>query len=299
MRERETKRWRLGRGSRPKRRRLTSIALLPTLITLGNLACGLLSLFYAAEGFAVSRRDFVFRSETPESFYAQSAWFILLAMIFDALDGRVARLTRTASNFGAQLDSLCDLVTFGVAPAFLVHSLCTAGQFARLPHHLVTTVCVFYAICAAVRLARFNIETTSDLSSHLQFAGLPSPASAGVVAASLLPWTAASGFPFLETLSSLLLRSMPIVTFLLGILMISRLRYTHVLNRLFRGLRPFVVFVELSLFVLLAALFHEFAIFLAFVGYALSGPFLWARSRLLRREGLDQAPAPEPGEPLF
>lgn len=284
--ERESRRWRFGRGVRfRRRRRLTNIAILPTLITLGNLVCGTLSLFYAADGFARAAA----RPAEAMQLFQSAAWFILLAMVFDALDGRVARMTRTASTFGAMLDSLCDLVSFGVAPAFLVHSMCRTAEFAYVHERLVNVVCVFYAVCTAVRLARFNVETSPDLKSHLEFTGLPSPASAGVVAAAVIPWSAYQDFHFLTVVSRILLKGLPVVMLVLAVLMISRVHYAHVLNKIFRGYRPFVVFVEVCLVGVLSILFHEFAIFLAFVGYAVSGPVLWIRTRLTRREPV-QAP---------
>ena len=108
-----------------------------------------------------------------------SGLLIFLAMIFDALDGYVARLSRTASDFGAELDSLCDLVTFGVAPAFLLVKMCP--QFAYLHRDAVWVIAASFAACAALRLARFNVET-SDEDEHLHFSGLPSPAAAAAIA---------------------------------------------------------------------------------------------------------------------
>ena len=92
-------------------------------------------------------------------------------MVFDGLDGYVARLSRTASDFGAQLDSLCDVVTFGVAPGFLLVKMCP--DFAFVHKQAVWVIAASFAACAALRLARFNVET-SDEDDHLHFSGLPS-----------------------------------------------------------------------------------------------------------------------------
>jgi len=99
-------------------RRLRTIALLPTLITLGNGVCGVVAIFKTGQFMAAGNE------KTAQA----AAWLILVAMIFDALDGFVARLTRTTSSFGAQLDSLCDLITFGVAPAFLTYAMTSASS---------------------------------------------------------------------------------------------------------------------------------------------------------------------------
>ena len=107
-----------------------------------------------------------------------AGWLIFLAMIFDALDGHVARLAKTTSDFGAQLDSLCDVVTFGVAPAFLLVKMCPGFTFNH--SQMVWIIAAAYACCAALRLARFNVET-DDEDDHMNFSGLPSPAAASVV----------------------------------------------------------------------------------------------------------------------
>jgi CDP-diacylglycerol--serine O-phosphatidyltransferase len=219
------------------------------------------------------------------SHFQQAAWCILGAMIFDALDGFVARMTRTASNFGAQLDSLCDLISFGVAPAFLTFALTrdVPGFWARP----VQAVCVLYSMCALIRLARFTVETTPDESAHREFAGLPSPAAAGVVAAAVLPSRFLdSTYP--EVLAAIR-ASLPGLALATGILMVSRVRYVHVVNKLLRGRRPFVTLIEISLVAALLYQFQEFAFFIAFFGYALSGPALWVKRRLVRPKSPPEA----------
>ncbi|MHC4606792.1 MAG: CDP-alcohol phosphatidyltransferase family protein [Planctomycetota bacterium] len=293
------------KAKKPRRkRRLTTVAILPTLVTLGNVVCGVIAVFHTAWGFAyyhqaVLQQNSQVLIDRANGEFSTAAWFILLAMIFDALDGRIARLTKSASQFGALLDSLCDLVTFGVAPAFLVHSMCLMDRLAFVPERLVTAVCIFFVVCTVVRLARFNIESTSGQKPHYQFAGLPSPAAGGVIAASVIPWTSYKDFAFLETVSGGVLMALPFVMLVLAVLMISRLPYAHVLNQLFRAPRPFVVFVEVILVALLVWLFHEFVIFVAFAGYACSGPALWARNRLRKKASPKEAPEPSGEEPLF
>jgi CDP-diacylglycerol--serine O-phosphatidyltransferase len=225
------------------------------------------------------------------SYFHQAAWLILGAMVFDALDGFVARMTRTASSFGAQLDSLCDLVSFGVAPAFLTFALTRdVGGFWARP---VQAVCVLYAMCALIRLARFTVETTPDESSHREFAGLPSPAAAGVVAAAVLP----SRFLDAEApqVLSAIRASLPGLALAAGILMVSRVRYAHVVNKLLRGRRPFVTLIEIALVAALIYQFQEFAFFLAFFGYALSGPALWVKRRVVRPKSSPEALAADRG----
>ncbi len=270
------RRWPFRRSNRP--RRLRSVALLPALITLGNGVCGMTAILRIGMGLA--------SHETRH--FTTAAWLILAAMIFDALDGFVARLTKTTSGFGAQLDSLCDLLTFGVAPGFLVFA--ASREILNLSsawERPVQAVCVLYAMCALIRLARFTVETTADESSHREFAGLPSPAAAGVVASAVLP------FRMLPPIAGEIITSaLPFLALAAGILMVSRIRYAHVINRLLRGRRPFVTLIEVALVAVLVVIFREFAFFLAFFLYAAVGPLLGVKRRLFRKP---VAPAAAPG----
>lgn len=273
------RRWPFRRSNRP--RKIRSVAILPTLITLGNGVCGLLAIFRIAMGLA----------DKEPKYFISAAWLILAAMIFDALDGFVARLTKTASGFGAQLDSFCDLVTFGVAPAFLVFAISRQTLNITSSHpwdRPVQAVCVLYAMCALIRLARFTVETSTDESSHREFAGLPSPAAAGVVAAAVLP---VRDFP---ELARFITQALPGLALAAGILMVSRVRYSHVINRFLRGRRPFVTLIEIALVAVLAVIFREFAFFIAFFLYAATGPLLWVKRRLFRKPALPPAPGGAP-----
>jgi CDP-diacylglycerol--serine O-phosphatidyltransferase len=281
--------WRRRRPYRP--RPLRKIALLPTLITLGNAVCGVLAVM------ACLQKE-----------YGLSALYVFAGMVFDALDGKVARATGTTSQFGAQLDSLCDVLTFGLAPAVLVWSLTVdpALQLGLLPPRLVTAACVFYCLAAVIRLARFNIETDADLKSHLEFTGLPSPAAAGVVAATvaLVLWDDE------RTVPAWILKPLPVAAFLIGVLMISRVRYPHVLNKFLGGFSPAVQLVEILVALLVGVAFKQYALFVLFAGYALFGPIAWVGRRLMRpaaapaaaAEPPATAPPPAPPkdeEPLF
>jgi CDP-diacylglycerol--serine O-phosphatidyltransferase len=272
------RRWPFRRSNRP--RRLRSIALLPTLITLGNGVCGVIAVFKIGVGLA---------EHTPHRFH-DAAWLILLAMVFDALDGFVARLTKTSSVFGAQLDSLCDLISFGLAPAFLAFAASREIlQLSPAWERLVQAVCTLYAICALIRLARFTVETTPDESSHREFAGLPSPGAAGVVASAVLPCTAIGRI--MPELGEWITAGIPGLVLACGILMVSRLRYAHVINRFLRGRRPFILLVEIALLVALSVILQDFAFFLAFFIYAVTGPLSWLRRRMSRKPASAAAPS--------
>jgi len=270
------RRWPFRRSGRP--RPLRTVVLIPTLITLGNGVCGIIAIFKI--GMALD-------GDAPK-YFTQAAWLILAGMVFDALDGFVARMTKTASAFGAQLDSLCDLVTFGVAPGFLVFAATREGGYPVFWDRPVQIVGGLFAMCALIRLARFTVETTPDESSHREFAGLPSPAAAGVIAAAVLP--SATFKTMAPEIVEGIRAALPGLALACGILMVSRVRYSHVINRLLRGRRPFIVLVEIAFVAALAIIVREFAFFVAFFGYALSGPLLWLKRRLSRRPGPQPAP---------
>jgi CDP-diacylglycerol--serine O-phosphatidyltransferase len=261
----QSKRWGFRRP-----RRLRTIALLPTLITLGNGVCGMVAIFKIGQYMA---------NPANEKAAQAAAWLILVAMIFDALDGFVARLTRTASSFGAQLDSLCDLVTFGVAPGFLIYAM-TRGDMNEYWARPVQAVCVLYSICALIRLARFTVETAPDESAHREFSGLPSPAAAGVLASAVLP---AVQLDWAPNLVKAIHASLPGLALAMAILMVSRVKYDHVVNRLLKGRRPFITLIEVALVIALFFLFKEFSFFIAFFLYAASGPLFWLKKRMFRR----------------
>ena len=154
---------------------MKKIAIIPTLLTLGNGICG----------FAPSRLPA--RSPLPTDQrlrpFAVAGWFILAAMVFDMLDGYVARLSKTASKFGGELDSLCDAISFGVAPA-------ASGSSRRWAPAGIGPSCtsccghcrLIHGVCPGLRLARFNVDNTPDPASHKRFRGLPSPGAAGCLA---------------------------------------------------------------------------------------------------------------------
>jgi CDP-diacylglycerol--serine O-phosphatidyltransferase len=277
----QSKRWGFRRP-----RRLRTIALLPTLITLGNGVCGMAAIFKIGQ----------YMSNGNEKSVQAAAWLILVAMIFDALDGFVARMTRTTSNFGAMLDSLCDLITFGVAPGFLTYAITRldVNDYWARP---VQAVCVLYAMCALIRLARFTVETTPDESAHREFAGLPSPAAAGVMAAAVMP--AVTLAEYAPSLAGLVRHALPGLALATGILMVSRIKYAHVVNRVLKGRRPFITLIEIALAIALFFLFKEFAFFIAFFGYAVTGPLFWVKKRIFRKPVIAGQPPEERQDHLF
>jgi len=265
-------------------------------LTLGNGVCGFAAIACAGKiGQA---------GATPESdsFYlALGGWLVLAAMIFDALDGYIARLSRTASKFGGELDSLCDAISFGVAPAFLLLRLGPAWDPQRpILHQLLTGIAVLYMVCALLRLARFNVENTPDPASHKRFRGLPSPGAAGCLASLAilrgeLPGRLALHWgDFDPELLRLTVQRWVEVWSLLGaltvaLLMVSRIPYPHVTKQVLRGRRHFSHLVQVILAAFIIILVRELALAVLFWAYALGVPARYVIVRSLRRSAL---PAP-------
>ena len=258
-------------------RHIRTIAILPTLFTLGNLVCGFFAIVVASR---VDAPVGVAGGPLDPTNCMYSAWLIFLAMVFDALDGYVARLARTTSDFGAELDSLCDLVTFGVAPAFLLVKMCP--RFAYFHRDAVWVIAASYAACAALRLARFNVETGDD-DEHLHFSGLPSPAAAASIAGfAIMFYTLRkedNPLRFATEIDSVLQTVLPFFGILVALLMVSRIPYPHVVNQVFRGQRSFGFLVAVIFAVVAVMVVRGYAVpivFSAFVFYGL-GRFCWEK----------------------
>jgi CDP-diacylglycerol--serine O-phosphatidyltransferase len=270
-------------------------AVLPTLLTLGNAVCGFGAITFAAK-------------VGPESVNENSVVFIaglliFVGMVFDMLDGSAARWAKQASNFGAQLDSLCDVVTFGVAPAFIML------KFSREYHpRLLWVIAVLYMVCAVLRLARFNVETGEE-DSHDSFSGLPSPAAAGTVASFAIAMPSLINLvdPEMPELTQQIGRflipaarmSLPFITLAVACLMVSRIRYPHAFNQLFRGRRNFQHLVQLIFALVAIFAVRELAVPLIFAWFALASPLraLW-HEVVTRRFAAVPKPASEAHPPL-
>jgi CDP-diacylglycerol--serine O-phosphatidyltransferase len=280
------------KAERRKRRILKTVAIFPTLLTLGNAFCGFTAIILVSIPDAQHR-------------FVWAAWLLFVAMIFDALDGRVARMTGTAGEFGGQLDSLADAITFGLCPAYLAWQLVILNDphpQALGPHslRLVFGSGLFLA-CAMIRLARFNVENDPDPESHEVFAGLPTPAAGGLIAALIILAQVKAHSPETGGLDQgrLLVDILPFVTLALAVLMVSRFPYPHIAQRFFSPNQPFIVLVAIVVVLPAAAILAREYALSAFLGaYALTGPILWIRKRLKKKSDPDNAEE-ETDEPLF
>jgi CDP-diacylglycerol--serine O-phosphatidyltransferase len=265
------------------------IAILPTLLTLGNAVCGFASIHYAskiAPGTA---------AEASRWFFLVSGALIFAAMVFDVLDGYVARLSKSASDFGGQLDSLCDAISFGLAPAFLLLRMCQEWGEPPLKHGVVV-IAALYMVCALLRLARFNLENSPDPASQKRFKGLPSPAAAGCVAALALLRAELPVWARVDEarVEFALKACAPAGALVVALLMVSRFPYPHLTKQLFRRRRHFSFVVQAVLLISVVTLLPAASLFALFWAYALSAPI---RSLIVRalgrsataRPGVDEA----------
>lgn len=233
------------------------VYLIPSLFTTGNLICGFFSVISTFNGH-----------------YLQAAIFVILAHLLDGLDGYVARLTKTTSQFGVEFDSLADLVSFGVAPAILVYywALVPWGTWGWL------AACL-YVVCGALRLARFNVQVRTVEKSH--FVGLPIPAAAEMIAATILMYYFLGGEGAANKRVILLL-----VIYLLAGLMVSNFQYFSLKQIDLKKRHPLWILVSAILFIKLTIAEPQIMFFTVFLLYTLSGPLLWGLTiRKRRREG--------------
>lgn len=246
-----------------------AVYILPNLLTTGNLFFGFFSIMKALEG----------------QFYLAGV-AILLAAVFDVLDGRVARWTKGTSEFGVQYDSLCDLVSFGCAPAIMMFQF-GLHSFGRMGWIL----CFLFMACGALRLARFNVQSSIGKASG-DFTGLPIPMAAAVVATFVLfmvdlnemaatgvwlgnvykTYIAANDEQIVDARARFLLVAAPA----LSLAMVSNIVYRSHKALKIRGIKPFKLLAVLVFVIALLAYQPETVGFLICLLYALSGPFEWA-----------------------
>lgn len=253
------------------------IYLLPNLMTAGNLFCGFLALTRIVEADLASAGF--------ERVIREALFFILLACIFDLLDGRVARMGGFESPFGREFDSLADVVSFGVAPAFLVHRVVLADVFVQHPE-FGWFIASIYLLCGAFRLARFNVLATyAGSGGSKEFQGFPIPAAAGVVASLTLFILWWEEKDFAKGWWRYLL---PVILIFLSVMMVSQVRYPAFKNVNWRTSTPFtkavIIVCLVGVFLILWKKVLPVVLPVIFTAYLLYGfvrPYI---SRRMRRE---------------
>jgi len=236
------------------------VYLLPNLLT----TCGLFAGFYSIIA-------------TIAGEYQASAICILVAHVFDGLDGRIARLTKSSSRFGIEYDSLADLVAFGVAPGILVYkwALEPWGHWGWLAASL-------YVACGALRLARFNVQV--DSAEKHRFVGLPIPAAADTIASTVLLYYFLGGEGATHKHIILL-----VVIYALAALMVSNISYQSFKGAGIGPRQPLWILVALIVGLKFVIAEPQIALFTAFLLYALSGPVAWLLGYRRRRRARDEA----------
>jgi CDP-diacylglycerol---serine O-phosphatidyltransferase len=240
------------RQRKTRRAYIRSIHLLPSMATLGNAICGFAAIYIASLSSAPDPWTQSLLSVATQHEWA--AYLIFIAMIFDGLDGRLARFTRHTTDFGGQLDSMADVISFGIAPAILMlqFAKATIQAIPEMPFIVTRTIWAIgavYASCAAIRLARFNVSNQHGEQHHFSFLGMPSPGAAGVVAAMVLMDQAAFDkcremyrnveygwrLTTMQWIDTIAMYAIPVVTLVAGLLMVSTIRYPHIVNRFLKG----------------------------------------------------------------
>ena len=239
------------------------IYILPNLFTTGNLFCG----FWAIVS--------VFQEK-----FEYAAYAIVLASVFDALDGKVARLSGAMSKFGVQYDSLADLISFGVAPALLAFTwaLRPYGRFGWLAAFL-------FVVCGALRLARFNVQSSSGEVKY--FKGLPIPAAAIMIALTILL--------YLRLIETDLVKDIVILVmiYILAFLMVSNIRYFSFKELDLAKRKPFSLFIFLILSMIVIIMEPTVVLFGFILTYVFSGPVNMVRAWRKRRALRKMEPVPE------
>lgn len=271
-----------------RRQRLKYITVLPSLVTLINGACGFASIVFASHAGQAGLDVY---HQFP--FFSMACYMIFFAMLADMLDGHLARISQNTSSFGGQLDSLCDVISFGVAPAFLMLRVVETGVTFNSPaldifiYRFLWLAAAIYVSCAAIRLARFNVENEEDEANHMNFSGLPSPAAAGVVASLIvlnqdIVKKIDGTQPFFSYMGhNIIIAALPFVTLTVAVLMVSRIRYPHILNQYLRGRKPFAYLIRAIAFLVIIIFSFEVALVLVFCSFAASGFMKWFYYRVI------------------
>jgi len=263
----------------PKRHPSRGMYVLPSLFTAGNIAAGYYAITQSVQG-----------SPAEHAYFDRAALAIGVAVLFDGVDGRIARMTRTTSAFGKELDSLADVITFGVAPSLLAYiwgfRMLPVGAHPELREnvlHAGVFVCFLFLICGASRLARFNISVNPQPRNpgrpgHKYFVGMPIPAGAGVIAAVVHCF---DGAPIYDPYTALVWLALILFT---GFLMVSSWRFWSGKEIGMNERHPFQLPAVIALVGALIAWKSEYMLMVIALGYLVSGvlarlAYSWGRAR--------------------
>lgn len=261
--------------------------VIPTAFTAANVGMGFLAVLYSIRGFQVVASN----PELSASYFNYAAVAIGLAILFDTLDGRVARMTRTATEIGVQFDSLADVLTFGIAPIALIYSWAIAATFpeSTSEYGLGVFLLFMYLMCGAFRLARFNLQATRPRVLHegtpkldkKNFVGLPIPPAAGLMA-SIVHFAPMPLSTYGEGMARFYTLLMMVLIAVLGVLMVSTLRYSS-MKTVGTGRRNLYIVLLIAAVGMLVWLYSRWVLLIVSVAYVSHGLFWYAISHLRAR----------------
>jgi len=306
MTEQKTKDNADGNERAPRQRKvraLPPVSTIPTLFTLANLVCGFAAIHYASKPIGTTT---IFDWST----LTVAGILVFVGMFFDSIDGAVARLTKSMSDVGAMLDSLSDIVTFGVAPALMMLRLVShyyygpeesqasiigpeAGDFFS---KIIWGIAAVYLCCTALRLARFMVETPSaSVEDHRLFSGLPTPGAAGAIASLIvlqqhLLFTTSETSTTQAILANTFALGIPFVTLLCAFAMISRLPYAHFVNRYLAPKQDFTWLAKIIIPLVFASLWPQITLAVGFTMYALTGPLALIKKKRVSPPQVESSP---------
>ena len=269
------------REGRPRRQPSRGMYGLPSLFTAGNIAAGFYAMTQSLQG-----------SAADPAYFDRAALAIGFAVLFDGLDGRIARMTHTTSAFGRELDSLADVITFGVAPAILAYiwgfrmlPLSVSPYLRERVGHFGVLACFLFLICGASRLARFNVSVNPQPRNpgrpdRKYFVGMPIPAGAGVLASIVHGFR---GSPIDTPWISLVWLGLILFA---GMLMVSSWRFWSGKELTLRGKHPFQLLALIAFVIAVVVAYSEYALMVISLGYLVSGVLArlaYSRGRSRRR----------------
>lgn len=234
------------------------IYLLPTLITLANISVGMLSIVTAATDL-----------------YSKAAWMILICIVLDMIDGRVARWTNTQSMFGVQIDSIADIISFGVAPSFLMYRIALHKW-----NNPGMAIAIFYVLAVAIRLAKYTVMATERFGEPESFfEGLPSPAAAGILASFVLSYElfeagqeiTVKTIPLIEKRMPFFFKTIPVTMAIVSLTMISKIKYAGFKKLKIDRSQSIQILALVTVAILLIVSYPQNTIFIIFLVYLISG----------------------------
>lgn len=273
---------------------MRKISILPSLLTLCNFSCGVISIILCIQSLFFKYHN---ELELADSYFIYACFIIYGGMVFDMFDGRVARMTHSESQFGAELDSLADVCTFGIAPAIILSTVWIDGiKLGEKLWGIALLAGIIYAVCAVLRLAIYNLSASSEAKNY--FSGLPSPAAAGsIVGTILFCKTYCTGLwsdiynsyitttylnKYGETKTAIYLISIYVI--IIGVLMISPFRFVHAANILFGKTRKYWMLLLVILLFILLFEYPIIVLFLAFNGFTIYCLFINIKNKVKNKE---------------